>query len=244
MAKAAYDHIATEYKSSKQLSFRKCIESFTLFHLLGDLKGLDLLDLACGEGIYARQFKDLGARNVLGVDISEEMIKLAEEEELLNPRGCYFMTSDVQNLKVNHEFDLLTGVYLLNYARSRDELVRFCQSVFNHLKPGGRFVGINDNPFNSPGRYAVYRKYGFIKESPDNRQEGDYIRYTMFNPDGSTCSFDNFYLTPETYEEVFATVGFKDFSWHWPRLRDDEMSNKHWQYFMAYPPIIGFSARR
>ena len=37
-----------------------------------------MLDLACGEGIYARQFKRAGASVVTGVDVSQEMIALAE----------------------------------------------------------------------------------------------------------------------------------------------------------------------
>lgn len=244
MTKAAYDRIAQEYKASKKLSFRKCIESFTLFHLAGPLKGLDVMDLACGEGIYAREFKRKGGKNVLGVDLSSEMIKLAEEEELLRPKGCFYEVADAKKLKIDHRFDLITGVYLLNYARTKEELRAFCHSVYNHLAPTGRFVGINDNPFNCPSRYGDYRKYGFVKESPANRQEGDYIRYTMFNHDGSSCSFDNYYLSPQTYEEVFEEVGFKHFTWHWPRLEDGELINQHWEYFMAYPPIFGFSAKK
>ena len=114
--------------------------------------------------------------------------------------------------------------------------------IYNHLKPGASFVGINDNPFNSPERYHLYRPYGFIKESPENRQEGDYIRYRLFNPDGSECTFDNYYLSPETYEEVFSSLGFKSFRWHWPRLAPEQMSSDYWHFFMDYPPIIGLSA--
>ena len=79
-AAAVYDEIAEEYKTSKQLPFRKHIEAFTLFELLGDLNSKSMLDLACGEGIYARQFKRAGASKVLGVDLSAEMIRLAKEQ--------------------------------------------------------------------------------------------------------------------------------------------------------------------
>ena len=39
-----------------------------------------MLDLACGEGIYARQFKRAGAASVMGVDVSREMIALTEAD--------------------------------------------------------------------------------------------------------------------------------------------------------------------
>lgn len=243
MSEPAYDSIATEYKTSKQIPFRKCIEEYTLMNLAGDLSNESILDLACGEGIYARKYKAHGAKEVVGIDISSEMIELAWEEELRSPMGCRYVIGDAMNLQTQKQFDLVTGVYLLNYAQSREELRQFCEAILQQLKPGGRFVGINDNPFNSPERYAAYRPYGFIKESPANRKEGDYIRYTMYNDDGTSCSFDNYYLSPETYEEVFAETGFKSFSWHSPELVPEQFDNSHWNYFMEYPPIIGMSAR-
>ena len=51
--------------------------------MVGDVSGLALLDLACGEGYFSRIFAQSGAR-VTGIDFSGEMIKaaLAEEERL------------------------------------------------------------------------------------------------------------------------------------------------------------------
>lgn len=66
----SYDAIAERYRESKRLSFRQFVERHTLMTLLGDLRGRTVLDLACGEGIYARQFKRVGAAEVTGVDIA------------------------------------------------------------------------------------------------------------------------------------------------------------------------------
>ena len=49
--------------------------------MLGSVAGLGVLDLACGEGFYTRQIARDGATRVVGVDISPEMIALAEELE-------------------------------------------------------------------------------------------------------------------------------------------------------------------
>ncbi len=242
MAKAGYDKIAEEYKTSKQLPFRKYIEEYTLVSLAGRVEGLSILDMACGEGIYARKLKRLGTSGVLGVDLSPEMIRLAEAEEKVTNLGCEYLVCDAKDLAIDREFDLITGMYLLNYAQSREELHQFCQAVYKHLKPGGRFIGFNDNPHNQPRYYGSYRKYGFIKETPENRKEGDYIRYVMYNPDGTTFHFNNYYLLPETYEEVFRTVGFKEFSWEGPFLNPDETENNFWSAFMLQPPMIGFTA--
>ena len=66
----AYDAIAEHYRASKWLLFRHFIERYTLFEVLGDLRGRTMLDLACGDGVYTRQFKRAGAVEVTGVDIS------------------------------------------------------------------------------------------------------------------------------------------------------------------------------
>ncbi len=54
--------------------------------MVGDVRGLRVLDLACGEGYWARVFADGGAE-VTGVDFSEGMIRAAVDEEGREPRG-------------------------------------------------------------------------------------------------------------------------------------------------------------
>lgn len=239
-----YDFIAEEYKTSKQLSFRKYVEEYTLFVMTGNIRGKNILDLACGEGFYTRKLKFAGADAVLGVDLSPEMIVLAEQSERQSPMGCRYRVQDVASLPVLGSFDLVTAMYLLNYARTREELEAFCKAAYRQLRPGGRFVGINDNPANDPEQYHLYRPYGFLKESRPDRRQGDPIRYTFFNPDGTEFRFNNYYLAPETYEAVFAEAGFVDFKWEGPYLAPSEQTNIFWLDFMVFPPVIGFSARK
>ncbi len=46
-----YDAIADRYRESKRLLFRRYIERYTLFEVLGALRDRTVLDLACGEGV-------------------------------------------------------------------------------------------------------------------------------------------------------------------------------------------------
>jgi 2-polyprenyl-3-methyl-5-hydroxy-6-metoxy-1,4-benzoquinol methylase len=85
---SSYDAIAREYKESKQLPFRIHVEAYTLLKLLGDVRGLAVLDLACGEGIYSRLLRRAGVQRVVGVDLSSAMIDLAREQERRDPLGC------------------------------------------------------------------------------------------------------------------------------------------------------------
>lgn len=242
MEKAAYDQIAEEYKKSKELSFRILIEEYSLFKMAGDLTNKRVLDLACGEGHYTRKLKQAGATEVVGVDVSPEMIKLAEASEEENPLGCRYILSDVTYMPKMDQFDMATAMYLLNYAKTKKELLSFLKGIHDQLKPGAQFIGFNDNLANDPAKYATYRKYGFVKESSPYRTEGDPILYTFYNTDGTICQFDNFYLTPSTYAEAFKEAGFVNFQWVWPSLHPTERANDYWNDFMYDPPVIGFVA--
>lgn len=261
-AESEYDAIAGAYRDSKQLSFRKYIEEYTLFETLGDISGVKALDLACGEGFYARKLKLAGAGEVLGVDVSTEMIRLAEAEERARPTGCRYLNRHAADLDLDEPVDLVVAMYLLNYARYADELLRFVQAGHSALKPGGRFVGFNDNVLNAPGGTVSYAQYGFEKEytrraeSPTGAtpsggaptgvtpSEGDPIVYRFTKDDGTRFEFNNYYLSPESYHRAFEEAGFAGFHWVDPQLHPSERNNRFWDEFMAAPPIIGFAAVR
>ena len=61
------------------LPFRTESETPTFMNLLAsNLGDQSICDLACGEGFYTRKFKNLTTGKVIGVDISDNMIKLAQ----------------------------------------------------------------------------------------------------------------------------------------------------------------------
>ena len=235
-----YDSIAKEYKESKELPIRLHIEAYTYFNMLGNLAGKSILDLACGEGFYTRKFKDQGAAKVVGVDISQKMIELAREEETRKFQNIEYILGDVLELGEIGSFDLVVASYLLNYARSSEELLKMCKSIFANLKPGGRFVTINNNPSQVPISYLKTEKYGFIKSIDSPLIEGTPIKYTFMN--NHKFTFDNYYLSIPTHEWAFQSVGFKEVRWQSPIVSPDgvkEFGQEFWQDFLDSVPIIG-----
>jgi ubiquinone/menaquinone biosynthesis C-methylase UbiE len=235
-----YDSIAKEYKESKELPIRLHIEAYTYFNMLGNLAGKSILDLACGEGFYSRKFKDQGAAKVVGVDISQKMIELAREEETRKFQNIEYILGDVLELGEIGSFDLVVASYLLNYARSPEELLKMCESIFANLKPGGRFVTINNNPSQVPISYLKTEKYGFIKSIDSPLIEGTPIKYTFIN--NHKFTFDNYYLSIPTHEWAFQSVGFKEVRWQSPIVSPDgikEFGQEFWQDFLDSVPIIG-----
>ena len=241
---STYDAIAEEYRDSKQLPFREHLEGYTLFQLLGDVRGKTVLDMACGEGYYTRLLKRAGASEVTGVDISAEMIRLAEDQEAGQPLGCTYVRADVAAFRPEVPVDLVVATYLFNYASTAEQLGRYCRACHGALKPGGRLIGVNDNVRNIPPGTASLRKYGLERSCPNPAAEGNVVRYTITNADGHRFQFDNFYLEPETYGAVFRKAGFREFRWVDLWLSPSQSGNPFWDDFLSNPPIAAFTATR
>jgi SAM-dependent methyltransferase len=114
--------------------------------LVGDLPGQRVLALACGCGFYTRLLKQRGAAQVLGIDISPEMVRLACAQEQEDPTGVAYRVGDATELPVLGAFELVTAVYLLNDATSKAQRRGMCRSAYNNLVAGGRFIAYTVNP--------------------------------------------------------------------------------------------------
>ena len=194
-----YDSIASGYSDSKQLPFRDHVERCTLFWTLGDIRGARVLDLECGDGFYTRLLKEAGAASVTGVGLSAEMIRLAEESERRHPLGCSYVRTDAADCRPSEPVDLVVAAYLLNYAQTREELVRHCRVCRDSLRPGGRLAGLNDNPSIPPDGSASYLKYGFERRCERVPPcDGDPINYVFPTADQGSFGFTNYYHSPAT----------------------------------------------
>jgi ubiquinone/menaquinone biosynthesis C-methylase UbiE len=235
-----YNAIAQEYKQSKQQPWRTHIECFTFFELIGDLTGLSVLDLACGEGYYTRQLKRGGAGRVVGVDLSDGMIDLARAQEAREPLGIEYLVSDAKSLHLGERFDLVVAGYLLNYAATRDELLAMCQSIARALKPDCRFLSVNNNPAQPRATFSLGRKYGFDKTAPEEPRDGTPIEWTFFL-DGQSFAITNYQLSIATHEWAFHEAGIRQVRWHPPRVSPEgtaEYGHDFWRDFLDHPPVI------
>jgi toxoflavin synthase len=235
-----YDPIAAEYRRAKQQPWRFHAERHTLVRLIGDFSGKAVLDLACGEGHYSRALKRLGAAKVVGVDLSAGMIELARQEESRQPQGIEYRVGDAREVAEAGAFDLVVAAYLLNYASTRHELLHMCRAVGRSLKPGGRFVAVNNNPEQPPEYFAASRKYGFVKRLSGDLRPGAAITYTFFLGGGS-FDITNYYLSVPTHERAFQKAGLREVRWHRPQVSpagESEFGRDFWADFLEHPPVL------
>ncbi len=221
-----YELIGSKYNITKQQPWRKYIEEYTLNKIIGDLNNKKILDLACGDGFYTNKFNKQNPKKLIGVDISKEMIKLALDKDTCIP----YIVCDVMNLNLNEKFDIITGIYLLNYAKSEEELDKFVKVIKKHLDDDGTFIGINCSTTRD---VSDYKKYGFKKIVNDNNT----IEWTYYDNDNDIiCKFNNYYLSNKIYERVFTQNSLK-LTWMYPYL-DPTQNSSYWQNFFDNSPIV------
>jgi len=62
------------------------------------VKGATVLDVGCGEGYVSRNLKSMGAKKIVGVDISEHMIDCANAHGLKS-KDEHYIVGDARELK-------------------------------------------------------------------------------------------------------------------------------------------------
>lgn len=117
-----------------------------VFDACGELSGLSVLDIGCGEGYCARELKRRGAGDYLGIDLSEQMISAAQAQERQVPCGIEYQCCNVVEFQPERQFDLCIAVFLFNYLRVED-MQRVFAMVYDALCPGGHFIFSVPHPF-------------------------------------------------------------------------------------------------
>ncbi|MCX4681125.1 class I SAM-dependent methyltransferase [Streptomyces sp. NBC_01433] len=156
-----YDEIGEAFEGFKSLPLMRYGEVPSFLGMVGKVSGKSVLDLACGTGFYSREFKRRAASDVLGVDISVEMIAAARKFEQMDPLRVRYEVGDVAELRsLDRHFDIAVGVQCLNYAENIAAMERVCRNIHRSLVPGGEFFVLaqkHDYRFDSPS----LDKYGF-----------------------------------------------------------------------------------
>ena len=234
-ARAPYDTIAADYASIAQKSPLNKFGVYPSFYeAIGDVRGKDIIDFACGTGFVTRDLKLRGARRVIGVDLSREMLAIARSEDNIKPLGIEYVQGRVGALGKIGDFDIVTGGWLLHYAASKEELARMCRDVSDNLKSDGMFVAINNNPHNP---LADDPKYEVRTVPIGDFKEGCELEVT-YTVGETVVSFRQHYWKQDTYEEALRDAGLNDVEWlpiHPTGEGRKVMGRDFWDTFLANP---------
>lgn len=145
--------------------------------------GPRVLDLACGTGQFAYRLGQRGFQ-VTAVDISSEMLAVAEAKARSLDLEISFFRQDMRNLQLPKGFDLVICLCdSLNYLLEVDDLTATFSGVARVLEHGGHFV------FDLNTEHKLATVYG------DNTYAADlgdyaYIWENEYQPDTKLCYMD------------------------------------------------------
>ncbi|NMB45229.1 MAG: methyltransferase domain-containing protein [Firmicutes bacterium] len=153
------------------------------------VKPLRVLDLACGTGQFAYRLRQRGL-DVTAVDVSSEMLAVAEAKTRSMDLDVRFVQQDMRSLELPASYDLVLCLCdSLNYLLEPDDLAAAFHNVVRVLEPGGQFV------FDINTEHKLAAVYG------DNTYAADlgeyaYIWQNEYQPDTKLCYMDLTFFIP------------------------------------------------
>lgn len=143
----------------------------SMLRLLGQVRGQQVLDLACGTGIFTRCLARQGA-HVVGMELSEKMLGKALEFEEKEPLGIVYHQGNATRLE-QFENGLFEAVTCNMSFMDMSDFEGAISEAFRVLVPGGRFVFSILHPcFCTPGS-------GWEKRDPASKRNEDKLYWKV-----------------------------------------------------------------
>ncbi|RWS13585.1 SAM-dependent methyltransferase-like protein [Dinothrombium tinctorium] len=118
------------------------LESPSMIAMIPDLQGRRALDLGCGLGWYCRQCCEHGASYVLGIDLSEKMLRRAQE--LTDDKRIEYKRADLEQLILPEaSFDFVVSSLAFHYIENLSGLLA---QIYRALNPGGQLLFSAEHP--------------------------------------------------------------------------------------------------
>ena len=197
-----YDGIAEWYD--------QCVRARTMLHdtvidtllsLAGEVSGLDLCDLACGQGVVAREVTKRGAASVCGVDLSSKLLAIAREEERREPLGIVYVHEDARSLS-SFSDALFDGVLCNLALMDIEDLPATTYTIQRILRPEGWLIFSILHPC-----APVTSAEGSLQKRPHSYfEEGLWFSPNPLSVRGRVGSY---HRTVSTYLQSFLDVGLK-----------------------------------
>ena len=120
---------------SKDNIWHKYIEKPAMISLFkNEIKNKSVLDLGCGSGPFVKKLFSLGAKKIKGIDLSDELIKIAIRE---NPQAKFVVGDAKKTSYKKAEFNLVVSSLMVHYFKDLKPLFK---EVSRILTKKGVFV--------------------------------------------------------------------------------------------------------
>ena len=160
----AYHNLAASYdRLTNDVDYRGIVAFYDAILQKENVRPRSAIDLACGTGSVALLLAQQHDR-VIGVDMSEEMLTVAQQRAYEQEKRPLFICQMLQQLRLPVAVDLavcaLDGLdYILNPADCKEAIAR----VYRALNPGGIFIF----DVNTPEKLRAMDGQMFLDEDDD-----------------------------------------------------------------------------
>jgi SAM-dependent methyltransferase len=130
----AYDRLYKDKNYTKECDFVESV--FKKNHL----KVRRILDLGCGTGGHSLVLAKRGYE-VVGVDISNEMLNIARSKAKAAKLSVKFIQGDITKLNLKEKFDAVISMFaVIGYQTTEKNILKSFGAAKKHLLPGGLFL--------------------------------------------------------------------------------------------------------
>jgi SAM-dependent methyltransferase len=188
--------------------------------------GKKLLDIGCGTGAISIPLAKKGF-SVTGVDLSVDMLAVANEKAIQENCTIQFVHSDMRELENLGMFQII-GIFCdsLNYLLSEDEIIQTLSNAYNHIEEGGiilfdvhslhKINGIlKDYSYSSNGE-ELSLIWNCFEGEKENSIEHELTFFSLTNDSHTYERFDELHVQRtfpiELYKQWLEKVGFKNIS--------------------------------
>ena len=95
-------------------------------------EGKDILDVACGTGVFIPDYLARNVKTVTAIDISPEMVKIAKKK--FPQEKVHIICGDVETAEFDRRFDCIVVYNAFPHFPEPEKLINV---LISHLKPGG-----------------------------------------------------------------------------------------------------------
>lgn len=159
MGRNIYDNdvFFEEYSKIREneYNYNNLIEKPAISKLLPDLKGKIVLDLGCGNGDNCIDFINKGARKVIGIDISSNMVDIAISKN--SHENIQYIKMDMNIINsINEKFDMIYSSLAIHYVENYKLLI---SNIRKLIKPDGILLFSQEHPnTTSPKKGCIWTK--------------------------------------------------------------------------------------
>ena len=197
--------------------------------------GTKTLDFGCGAGRSTRFLRKLGF-NVTGVDISEDMLRIARA---LDPQGDYCLVPGDDLTEFDSEsFNLIVSLFTFDNIPGAAK-ARIFSDLRNLLRPAGTIVSVVSSPEIYTHEWASFT----TKDFPENAvaRSGDVVRIVVTDHQDRR-PVEDILWTDESYREVYKQAGLQAIQVFKPLANGDEPYS--WVSETKIPPWVIYVLRR